>query len=370
MESFTLSLSLACPGCEHPLPVNQMTDAVTCKACGENVPLPAVYWAEVFSGDCWPEALRLEPGEGMQKRIWGRYSAKVCYGRRAPRCPDCHVELGMDLRSDLDCPGCQRRIRVRPADALAQAVVPHAQTVVGEAIELASTGSEPVLFGCLACGAGLSVDGSARTVRCSHCGRDSYLPDDLWRRFNPVTKTRTFYVFADITPARAEQLRLLSGSWQERQNLAISTGNPDLLRTLAGDDDSDVREATAKNPSTPDDALLALLDREADHIMERSELSPRMLEALSHVSDYRARVRVAQHPDCALAWLERLAEDSDNDVRRAATQHPRWIAAHPVKKVVVADATWSPLILAVAGGTAFFVLFMGVLWLVEVSFQP
>ena len=130
----------------------------------------------------------------------------------------------------------------------------------------------------------------------------------------------------------------------------------------------DVREAVAKNPLTPDEVLLGMMARECRTIMEREELSVVLVEALSYSTDWNARLMAAKHPECRLGWLERLATDSDNDVKRAAVAHPRWVNWHPVRSVVVEDPTWSPLILAAAAGTAFFVLFMGCLYLVEVSF--
>ncbi len=352
MESFTLSLSIKCPGCEHPLPVNRLEEAVECRACGHQVQLTAERWVELFGPEIWPEALALEAGQGYQIQVWGRYNAKVSYGHRAPRCQDCEAELGSELSQDLDCPGCSRRIRVRAADELVRAVVPFAAHVVGEAWKGPSVSSaQPVLFGCLACGAGLSVDGGARTVRCTHCGRDSYLPDELWRRFNPVEKVRVFFVLADIGPEERDELCLRSGDDEVRARLAASTTRPELLRALADDDSSQVKEALCANPACTDAVLLRLVGDHAEELARRPNLSLSLMEAIAASSDWRARLELAKRPDLPLELLEGLRGDSDGDVVEAVVSHPTWREAHPVKAAVEARGVASDRLALVLGLT-------------------
>ena len=63
-------------------------------------------------------------------------------------------------------------------------------------VENNSTG-KVMMFSCLSCGAGLKVDGKSRTVDCSYCNTENFLPEELWRRFNPVPKAGVVFMLME-----------------------------------------------------------------------------------------------------------------------------------------------------------------------------
>jgi hypothetical protein len=221
------------------------------------------------------------------------------------------------------------------------------------------------MFGCLACGAGLRVDGSVRTVACPSCDVDNYLPDALWRRFRPVRKTRGFHVVCDLNPLDVERIQAESPTWQIRHRIAQETRTPAILALLAQDSDSDVREAVAANtevaadtqlllvqdsdsdvrellaanPRATDDALAVLLQDDDTDVIEalaaRGDLTLDALTQLAAHDYWRVRQTIAKRPGLPLSIAKILATDSDSDVARAAKAHPQWVEDKPVQAAVV-----------------------------------
>ncbi len=284
MESFQLSLSLRCSGCQHPVPVQRIEAFVTCQACGERISMPLSRWQGLFEPGLWLEVLAMEPGTGRSMQVWGSVNASVSL---------CRVDVPEE--------------RGRAPDELVSGFVPGVVSVLGEeAAEPMPQAREPVFFACLSCGGGLKVDGSERMVGCQHCEASCYLPDGLWRELNPVPRVRDIALVCEIPEHQRVALILEHGDEEQKAQLASSCQDPVVLERLAEVDDEDVQ--------------LALVGR-ADE---------RRLQLLLALSE-RWKVRRA------LAWreldldiLEKLAEDGDGDVREAARQNNAWRAAHPV----------------------------------------
>lgn len=367
MQTFQLTLSLTCPSCRYPVPVNALRDRAHCGTCGETLALSAETWSGFFGSKVWPTLVRATPGTGTNAQVRGAFKAELTYGRRAaPACPHCATALPETLRAPTPCPGCGVQVAARRPNALVHAAVPGCVAVIGESTAHGEpTGAAPVLFACLACGVGLRVDGSARTLACAGCGVDNYLPDALWRRFFPVRKAQGFYVVCDLSPADTETIQASSDTWQIRHRIAQETQRPSVLARLARDPDSDVREAVASNPEVAadtqlvlardadsdvrellaanprltDDALSVLLDDSDSDVAEvlavRGDLPLTALQALAAHDYWRVRQTIAKRPGLPLALAQVLARDSDSDVARHAKRHPEWVDDKPVEAALV-----------------------------------
>jgi DNA-directed RNA polymerase subunit RPC12/RpoP len=353
IEGFCIELSLTCPRCLQPVPVNGLTESVACPHCSTVSTLKPEQWTDVFDPETLAEVSAMKRGSGRKVSVSGELDLAGSMVRLAPRCEACKTKVPVEALDALAEAGgqmcsCGAHLLVRLADSLAQSLVPGARWVVGEALAGASDGTgdatEPVLFACMGCGGSLSVDGSTRTVACGYCSASSFLPDALWNRFHPVPQLHDFFIVAPLDQEARWRMRIADDDQAQRlgrtkplprdvfERLASSRdyelraavgGNPalpiDLLERLCADPDDDVRQAVAINPATPEAQQRALLaDNDNDVRMaplKRPDLSVAFLTRLVQDGDWRVRQLAVADPRAPQDALARVAADeSDNDV--------------------------------------------------------
>ncbi|MFT4624388.1 MAG: hypothetical protein ACI8PZ_003047 [Myxococcota bacterium] len=336
--SLALQATVTCPSCHQPVHVQGLATTALCPACQSPLQLSAETWASMFSLGDVLEALEGPSGSMRTCTMLGGVSAKTAYGRQAPACSGCGTAPpladvpALVAAGGWSC-GCGQTVRVRPADDLAQVVVPGARWVVGEGATADSThegrgGAQPVHFQCMACGGALVVDGSTRNVTCTYCAGSNYLPDGLWLRLHPPTTVRTLYVLADanpsdgLSPELARQL-VASDDYELRMRAAHSAGLPaDLVALLAEDDDGEVRAALAGNPDIAPDVLATLAGDSDDDVRAALLANPAApqaaVDALAGDDDYSVRVAAVTSGRLGAERLAELAaSESDSDVLEA-----------------------------------------------------
>ncbi|HVV85432.1 MAG TPA: hypothetical protein VHE35_20375 [Kofleriaceae bacterium] len=205
MHGIAIELQTQCAGCGQPLPLNACAEQITCGGCSRVTALDDGRWRSLLE-DCVDEVGDLQPGEGMNRTIMtGAATYQLMFGNQEPRCgacktavPDAAAELAP--RGFTMCVGCGQRISLRAAPAALAAL--GVQLVVGEDADqlpgghggAAPAAPAPVMLYCPQCQAPLSVDGSARMVRCQYCSGDVYLPDPVWARLHPVKQVARWYL--------------------------------------------------------------------------------------------------------------------------------------------------------------------------------
>jgi hypothetical protein len=327
MTAYTFRISLDCPHCRGGVPVNGFTNEVLCSNCLKGIELPQEWWDSHLDNETIEEALTFEPGHGNTCSNLGGMNEKIDSGNRPPRCQDCKAEFSDQLITTsaalghFNCPGCQRRIRVRKATPLALSLISEADLLVHEDETGGSLGSdgsvatEPVMFGCLACGGALPVDGSSRTPKCTHCGSSNYLPDALWLRLHPAPTSHAFFVTrkVDAKPIAVTADSIPDNISEERALKLLKDPSlpPEVLNKIyeALKDEDDVLEALAKHPRTTDTLLHQLTDTDVY---------------------YQVRVHVAKRQHLSTAILEKLASDSDSDVKKAMLARPGVFKLHQI----------------------------------------
>jgi hypothetical protein len=319
-ESFLLQLSLECPACRISLPVNGIVGSVRCYHCAETTTLGADFWTRALPLEHFVEAQSFESGYATEV---SDDELRLTYGRRLPRCQQCKgpdVDLNILAKEAIDgtchCTGCGKPIRVREADALCRTVHPRARYVVNEsALDAAAQSlqaqTKPVLFQCMGCGAGLSVDGSSRAVTCRYCQNSNYLPDGLWQSFRPVPKPEVFFLICEFENA------------EERKVSAARTDLPsDYLASFSDDPDVEVRTTLAGNPSLATETMAKLaFDRDRRVLLALTanpSLGANLVQQMAESDDAEFKRLSIQHPKLAPATLELLAQDQDESVRQAA----------------------------------------------------
>ena len=236
--AYTLKIIFDCPHCRTGVPVNGFTEEVICDKCVKPTQLNEAWWEEHFSYEILEEALAAEPGD-LSSRKAGTYTVTIVdangcsttslrgmsehieIGNRPPRCQDCKQEFSTELMKaavntgHFACPGCSKSIRVRQATELAKTIIPEADLLVhedeiGEKLaEYGQPAAKPVMFSCLSCGGALKVDGKSRTVSCTQCNNDNYLPDALWLRLHPIKVSHSFFVTRKTGNIQVDLERLL-----------------------------------------------------------------------------------------------------------------------------------------------------------------
>ncbi|MCX5742221.1 MAG: hypothetical protein NT062_06975 [Proteobacteria bacterium] len=165
-------LAYTCPECGGPVPLNRVAADVFCHHC----------LSSLDAGDAWPA--------NLLGRCWDEPPTAWEIGKRRRS-----IHLKLSVKPEVERLGTlPAGLSVRATDAFTDSVFPGVLRLHGE-VEAVIRGamtaaSQPLLFACLGCGAGLKVDGSARVVACDYCHESCFLPDDLWLRMHPVTRRR------------------------------------------------------------------------------------------------------------------------------------------------------------------------------------
>lgn len=230
-------VTLECPECGAPTPVNGIVPRVICGACQSVIDVErAIGWANVFTytaGEPCPEHLvrsssvprpalayflALGPGAELRRKWRG---VLVEIDSEPLACPKCREKLDVAAlgheavtegeRVDAFCPACGSAVPIR-APSPDEKSWAHDQ-IVAVACETAPRGDltepkgETILFSCLGCGGATGCDATTpRVVRCSFCHATSFLPDALWLRLHPAQKKQAFGLVLQVddeTLARA-----------------------------------------------------------------------------------------------------------------------------------------------------------------------
>ncbi len=207
LVGFCVRGTARCDGCGDRFPVGGLSPRLACPKCGDVREITPDQWGERLTA--LRRTIILKPGDIQGLHDGGGTILK--FGWNHPTCLHCERRLPPpdELENHLDagaiaCPHCQKPVSLRPAGELEAAIHPDARFVVGETI--AADGSleiarsrEPVVINCSHCGGALSIDGAARTVTCTYCAADNYLPDGLWQKLNPVPKAHFIYLVAAVS---------------------------------------------------------------------------------------------------------------------------------------------------------------------------
>lgn len=225
MATLAFETYVSCPRCTTSVPVNALVPRLTCSACqGEVVPDKLLH--ELKREPFWARLLQRRSISVEDVSLKG----EIAWGE--PLCPSCKALLPLPAALEaaaasghLDCPACARRIVVRQVPAeLIPPGLDYVTHLVGEEPSLlpgaAATvvppeTAKPILFPCPSCNASLPVDGSSRTVECTYCHANAYLPDDLWRKLHPVRTISRWYIHVDAESPRVKAYRKASrlSSW-------------------------------------------------------------------------------------------------------------------------------------------------------------
>jgi DNA-directed RNA polymerase subunit RPC12/RpoP len=256
MRTLSVQVRTSCGKCGSPLPLNAMVPRLACPACSARNELGDEFWISILGDEDLGSATILTAGREITLEVGrGPIACHACQAAIPEKDALASAEAGA-----IACAACGARTLLRvppPAFVLSgfQLLVGEDELQVpgpGAELEAPRAAAQPIAFNCPTCGGVLQVDGSARVVKCGYCAGAAYLPDDLWHVFHPVAVTRPWYLLHD--PGARNRAR--------HQAEDPETA-PERLAELARHLDSAVREAVARHPRTPEDALRRLVEADA-----------------------------------------------------------------------------------------------------------
>ena len=187
--------------------------------------------------------------------------------------------------------------------------------------------AHPGSFACMSCGGGLEVDGTARTVTCRFCSGSNDLPDGLWLRLHPQQTVQTFFVVCELTPAQPEgepEVTPQETNWMtgaSRWRLP-----PAFLASMATAEDDEVRATAALNSGASSE-ILERLDQDDERDVRRAAVQsgrlsePTLQRLIQEESDRDVLEALAALP-LTPALLISLAGHREDGIRVIAAQNP------------------------------------------------
>lgn len=243
--SVRVRVTLDCPECATPIPVNGIVREVLCGGCQAVVNVwESVGWQKILgytSGEPCMEHnvlmsskprsamtyfLAFGPKGGALYRKWRQVLLEI--DTKPIECPSCRHALDEQALArealaegsavDVFCPGCGAKVPIRAAEKKEKHLIHESCiAIVGETAPREGLGEpdggEKVLFSCLGCGAPSSIDATTpRIMKCQFCAATSYLPDALWLRLHPTQRKRAFHFLLDANmDVLKEARRLVKG---------------------------------------------------------------------------------------------------------------------------------------------------------------
>lgn len=209
VKHVALTMSVPCDHCAKPIPINGPTQRLHCDHCQRETTLTRM--AEELS-------LAAEQMQSM-----GSPYRSTLYSSADPLCAQCGEQVPIDEYvgysggvTALYCPSCGSQMPTYPAPSWLRDQLPGALQVFGGDPELAREHAglslhvnqkrvDPVMMACPGCAGSLSVgEHSARTLACSYCHGQVFIPDELWRRLHPV-KTMKRWTLTYVGSLKTEE---------------------------------------------------------------------------------------------------------------------------------------------------------------------
>jgi len=204
-----IEMSVRCPRCETPVPVNGPWNSVPCPGCGEPLELTPDAWRDLLEDVRGSVVKELKPGEGTESTIMGLFHTSLRYARMNPYCGSCKEDFPATVPGEkhLTCSCGEKMELMEPPDWFG-GVIRGVRYIAGatRSTEPRGHSPEPVFITCPSCGASFETAGESRNPLCAHCGRAFVIPADLWLHFHPApVKRRWFAGFTASVTAAAPQ---------------------------------------------------------------------------------------------------------------------------------------------------------------------
>lgn len=219
LKSYSFEIQVICPGCNTNHPVSSLLDNETCENCGKVLYMNKLI-QKFFETSSFIDRIKIMNGflEGVfnyqkQSSNLGAISEfKMMCKSHPANCEECKTPLdetdilaSIANKKPIICRKCNHPMPVRPADEEIKLLHPKAIGVINDSggydanPKDVDSKTKSIVFSCMTCGAGLKLDEhSKRSIRCSYCDNENYLPDSIWNRLHPYKEPERIYLMLDL----------------------------------------------------------------------------------------------------------------------------------------------------------------------------
>jgi DNA-directed RNA polymerase subunit RPC12/RpoP len=137
---------------------------------------------------------------------------KYTYSSGRAYCEECKNEFeeseiweAIENEKAIRCKKCKHYMPVRKADEDIKKFHPKALGIINDSkgtdfnANVSKKEKISVVFSCMTCGAGLNLsEDSSRTLKCTYCDNENYLPDAIWYKLHPFKDTEPLFLILDL----------------------------------------------------------------------------------------------------------------------------------------------------------------------------
>ncbi|HMS34794.1 MAG TPA: hypothetical protein PKC91_11990 [Ignavibacteria bacterium] len=210
IKSSVLQIQITCPGCNSFHNVRSFSDFDTCQNCGHNLDTGTILIEKMLG---FMDRVNYVNAfvSGRIEQIGGSNAYRLEFSSVPVYCEECKNTFDekiltevIDNNKPLKCSSCSHVMPVKPAGSFIKNFHPKAIGVIND-----SSGSDAgkrekekssmIVFGCMTCGGALELtDKTKRLIKCTFCGNENYLPDEIWTRLHPNTDVIPLFLLTDI----------------------------------------------------------------------------------------------------------------------------------------------------------------------------
>lgn len=196
--------------------VTGINEIQVCQNCGKNIMLEKFFTSQLLGAADITKYMYAYLS-GNVEQIGGTGGAgstgsyRLAYSSMPAHCEECGVNIdeteilnALKEKRPVTCSNCGHKMPVKPADNFIKNFHPKAIAVVNDSggfdsDDRSAEKNSMVIFKCMGCGAGLELNtDTGRTMKCSFCGNENYLPDAVWTKLHPDKEICPLFVILDI----------------------------------------------------------------------------------------------------------------------------------------------------------------------------
>ncbi|PRP92845.1 hypothetical protein ENSA5_46770 [Enhygromyxa salina] len=195
-----LQASTRCLACTEVTAVNAAVDGLACVGCGAEFAIPEQLWDSALA-EAREIAEQLDNNATTSRSFDAQgMTLNLAIAAVDATCPHCRQPW--NALPERACPACATAVSVRAFAA---------GTLVGEDVHMLARERRelaPQTLSCSGCGAPLTAEGDTRKLECGACGRETVVPDEVWRRLHAPRAVASWYLYGGASRAPGLRGRL------------------------------------------------------------------------------------------------------------------------------------------------------------------
>jgi DNA-directed RNA polymerase subunit RPC12/RpoP len=196
--------------------ITSISEGEVCQNCGKNINLAGFFKSDILGGVDNVKYMNAFLS-GNVERMGGTGgvenvgSYRLSYSSQQTYCEECYEFIDEQVlleaiksEKPVKCTKCGHSMPLKLADYSVSDFHPEAIAIINDStgIDQAEKNidkSSMIVFSCMSCGAGLELTkDTKRTMKCSYCGNENYLPDIIWTKLHTHKEVSPLFVILDI----------------------------------------------------------------------------------------------------------------------------------------------------------------------------